>query len=232
MRARVFKFCIHTESAKVYCVTENKTEIYSAFFFFFSISHSNVIHREICDKYFSGTIAHRIFNLVQVVWIICCFMGKNQIPPTYLPIISSFFFLSNFQISNNFISSFLRDWEAHKVETWSTHGQRVDLLCTLKTSSQNTLVSLFFFFFLSLQLAKIKNLLLQIVSTYLWWLRPGICELCSLSAIFFTVFMNYTTMHNFRLQWYPPCICIPLKKSKTIIKIWSMISPDKPRWLI
>ena len=26
----------------------------------FSISHSNVIHREICDKYFSGTIARRI----------------------------------------------------------------------------------------------------------------------------------------------------------------------------
>ena len=32
-----------------------------AFFFLFSISHSNVIHREICDKYFSGTIAHRSF---------------------------------------------------------------------------------------------------------------------------------------------------------------------------
>ena len=61
MRARVFKFCIHIESGRVYCGTENKTEIYSAFFFpFFSVSHSNVIHREICDKYFSGTISHRI----------------------------------------------------------------------------------------------------------------------------------------------------------------------------
>ena len=60
MRARVFKFCIHIESGQVYCGTENKTEIYSAFFSLFSISHSNVIHREICDKYFSGTIAHRI----------------------------------------------------------------------------------------------------------------------------------------------------------------------------
>ena len=26
----------------------------------FSICHSSVVHREICDKYFSGTIAHRI----------------------------------------------------------------------------------------------------------------------------------------------------------------------------
>ena len=33
MRARVFKFCIHFESGQVYCVTENKTEIYSASFF-------------------------------------------------------------------------------------------------------------------------------------------------------------------------------------------------------
>ena len=60
MGARVFKFCIHIESGQVYCGTENKTEIYFAFFFLFYISHSNVIHREICDKYFSGTIARRI----------------------------------------------------------------------------------------------------------------------------------------------------------------------------
>ena len=33
MRAKVFKFCIHIESGQVYCGTENKTEIYSAFFF-------------------------------------------------------------------------------------------------------------------------------------------------------------------------------------------------------
>ena len=51
--------------------------------------------------------------------------------------------------------------EANKVETWYTHGQRVDLLCTPNTSSQNILVPLFFFFFLSLQLTKVKNLHLQ-----------------------------------------------------------------------
>ena len=130
-----------------------------------------------------------------------------------LPFISLFFFLSNFQISKNFISLFSETerhvklklgphmdsrlmyhvylnqaagvylflyffnflslkfqninffvtlfCEAYKVETWYTHGQRVDLLCTPNTSSQNILVPLFFFFFLSLQLAKIKNLLLQ-----------------------------------------------------------------------
>ena len=51
--------------------------------------------------------------------------------------------------------------KAYKVETCYTHGQRVDLLYTPTTSSQNILVPLFFFFFLSLQLAKIKILLLQ-----------------------------------------------------------------------
>ena len=60
MRARVFKFCVHIESGQVYCGTENNTDIYFAFFLLFTISLSNVIHREICDKYFSGTIACRI----------------------------------------------------------------------------------------------------------------------------------------------------------------------------
>ena len=60
MRPRVFKFFIHIESGQVHCGTENKTEICVAFFLLFSISHSNLIHREICDKYFSRAIAHRI----------------------------------------------------------------------------------------------------------------------------------------------------------------------------
>ena len=60
MGARVFKFCIHIEGGQVYCGTENKNEIYFALFLIFSISHSSVVHREICDKYFSGTIARRI----------------------------------------------------------------------------------------------------------------------------------------------------------------------------
>ena len=60
MRARVFKFCIHIDRGQVYCGTENKTQIYIALFLIFSISYSSVIHSEICDKYFSGTIACRI----------------------------------------------------------------------------------------------------------------------------------------------------------------------------
>ena len=142
-------------------------------------------------------------NLVQMLWIICCFMWKRtRFLLLILPLISSFFFLSNFQISKNFVSLFSGTerhtklklgphmnnrlmyqvylnqasgaylflyffyflflkfqnikffvtffCEACKVETWYTHGQRVDLLCTPNTSSQNILVPLLFFFFFCL----------------------------------------------------------------------------------
>ena len=66
MRARVFKFLIHLEGGQVYCGTENQdAEIYFYHlfpFFLFSISLSNVIHREICVKDFSGTTAPRILK--------------------------------------------------------------------------------------------------------------------------------------------------------------------------
>ena len=55
---RIFKLCIHLESGRVYCGKETQdAEINFCLlfaFFLFSISHSNVIHREICVKDFSG----------------------------------------------------------------------------------------------------------------------------------------------------------------------------------
>ena len=67
MRAKVFKFCIHLESGQVYCGIENQDAeinfcLLFALFLIFSISHSNVIHREICVKDFSGTTAPRILK--------------------------------------------------------------------------------------------------------------------------------------------------------------------------
>ena len=66
MRARDFKFLVHLGSGQVYCGTENQdAEIYFYhlfLFFIFSISHSNVIHREICVKDFSGTTVPRILK--------------------------------------------------------------------------------------------------------------------------------------------------------------------------
>ena len=66
MWAKVFRFCIHCESGIVYCGKENQyAEIIFCLhfpFFLFSISHSSVIHREICVEDFSGTTASRIFK--------------------------------------------------------------------------------------------------------------------------------------------------------------------------
>ena len=59
-------------------------------------------------------------NLVQVLWIICCFMWKRTtVRLNTLPSISSFFFLSNFQIWKNssLFSQGLRG--THLVHTWT-----------------------------------------------------------------------------------------------------------------
>ena len=76
MKAKVFKFCIHLESGQVYRGKENQdTEINFCLLFsflLFSISHSSVIHREICVKDFSGTTAPRILKLGTKLGMTCC----------------------------------------------------------------------------------------------------------------------------------------------------------------
>ena len=76
MRAKVFKFCVHLESGQVYCGKENQDaeiNFYLLFpFLLFSISHSNVIHREICVKDFSGTTAPMILKFGKMLGMTCC----------------------------------------------------------------------------------------------------------------------------------------------------------------
>ena len=96
MRARVFKFLIHLESGQVYCGTENQDDeiyFYHLFpFFLFSISHSNVIHREICVKDFSGTTAPRILKFgTNVGYDLLYCVRENQHAAAYLfPYLSIF----------------------------------------------------------------------------------------------------------------------------------------------
>ena len=92
-----------------YIGTENKTaEIYFAFFFLLTISHSNVIYIGKFVTNISQELLHIEFcNLVQMLWIICCFMWKRtRLLLIIRSLISSCFFRSNFQISNGFISLF------------------------------------------------------------------------------------------------------------------------------
>ena len=75
------------------------------YFAFFSISHSNVLHREICDKYFCGTIAHRILYK-------CCesflfYVKEKQISSTYSSLHFSFSPVFKYKKKNHL--SFLRD---------------------------------------------------------------------------------------------------------------------------
>ena len=97
MRARVFKFLIHLESGQVYCGTENQdAEIYFYHlfpFFLFSISHSNVIHTEICVKDSSGTTVPRILKFgTSVGYDLLYCVKENQHAALIIPFICPFFF--------------------------------------------------------------------------------------------------------------------------------------------
>ena len=77
---RNFKFLIHIECGQIYCETENQgAEIFT---FLFSILHSNVIHREICVKDFSGSTVPRILKFGTHIGYYLLFGVKENHPPT------------------------------------------------------------------------------------------------------------------------------------------------------
>ena len=89
MRAKVFKFCIHLERGHIYGGKENQdAEINFCRlfpFFLFSISQSNVIHREICAKNFSGTNEPRILKFVTNVGYDLLYCVRENQPPAAEP---------------------------------------------------------------------------------------------------------------------------------------------------
>ena len=167
MRARVFKFCKHIDSGQVYCGTEKKTDISFALFLIFSISHSNIIHREMCDKCFSGTIARRIlYSLVQVLWIIYCFMWKRtRFLLLTLLLISSFFFLSNFQILKKFIFLFSGTESHTKLKPGLHMNSRLTYHVYLNRAA-SVYLFLYFFSFLSRKFQNIKFLVTLFCEAY------------------------------------------------------------------
>ena len=80
-----------------------------------------------------------------------------------------------------------------------THMNKRLIYCVhqMQLSSQNILVPLFFFFFLSLQLAKIKNLHLQNCFNLPLMATDGVYELCSLCYISFFFLSNFQTLKFF-----------------------------------
>ena len=113
MRAKVFKFFMHLESGQVYCGKENQNaEINFCLllpFCLFSISHSNVIHRKICVKDFSGTTAPRILKFgTNVGYDLLYCVKENQTSAAYHSLYLSIFLPihSDFLLQ---ISQFLRE---------------------------------------------------------------------------------------------------------------------------
>ena len=94
-------------------------------------------------------------NLVQVLWIICCFMWKRtRFLLLTLPLISSLFFLSNFQIKN--LISLFSGTERH---TKLKLGPHMDsrLMYHMYLNHAGVYLFLYFFFF-SLKFQNIKFL--------------------------------------------------------------------------
>ena len=120
---RVAKY-IGTENKTVakYIGAENKTaEIYFFFFFLFSISHSNVIYIGKFETNISQELLHVEFcNLVQMLWIICCFMWKKtRLLLLILPLISSSP-IFKYQIISSLFSQGLRGLQSwNLVHTWT-----------------------------------------------------------------------------------------------------------------
>ena len=117
MSAKVFKFCIHLESGQVYCgEKEQDAEINFCLLFpflLFSISHSNVIHREICVKDFSGTTAPRILKFgTNVGYDLLHCVRENQLPDAY-----HFLYLSIFlSLQSIFCYRFLGFYESQSLQ--------------------------------------------------------------------------------------------------------------------
>ena len=76
-------------------------------FFHFSISHSSVIHREICVKDFSGTTATRILKFGTNVGcdLLYC-VKENQPAALFIPLICPFFFLSSKTFHHRILCSY------------------------------------------------------------------------------------------------------------------------------
>ena len=115
---------VYTLRVAKYIWTENKTaEIYFAFFFFFSISHSSAIYIGKFVTKISQELLHIEFcNLVQVLWIICCCMWeRTRLLLLILPLISSFFFpIFKCQIISSFFSQGLTGLQSwNLVHTWT-----------------------------------------------------------------------------------------------------------------
>ena len=140
--------------------------MYFAFFFLFSLSHSNVIHREICDKYFSGKIARRILQFcTNVVNHLLFYVKENQIPPTYSSL-NFFIFLSLIYSNIKKIKSLFSGTERHTQLKLGPHMDSRLMYHVYLNQAAGAYLFLYFFYFLSLEFQNIHFLSIFFCEAY------------------------------------------------------------------
>ena len=98
--------------------------------------------------------------------------------------ISSIFFLSNSKTLNFWSHFSLRPTKLN----FDTHMGKGLVCCVHQIQAARIYLFLYFSsFFCLTNWQRLKTCIYKIVSTYLCWLLPRVCELCSLSAIFLLV---------------------------------------------
>ena len=111
------------DSGQMYRVYRNQAAAayLSVNFFIFFLSNFQTL--KLCVTLLSGTMRPRRLKLgtqVDSWWMYRVF--RNQAASAFL---SVYFFFLQYSNIKNFCHTFLRNYEALKVETWSTHGQYV-----------------------------------------------------------------------------------------------------------
>ena len=138
------------------------------------------------SSFFSqGLRVTQSWNLVHT-WTVswCITYTWNGLLVFIYSFISSIFFLSNSK-TLNFLSQFSVRPTKLKLDTHTGKGL---IYCVHQIQVARKYLFLYFSsFFCLCNWERLKTCIYKIVSTYLWWLRPGVCELCSLSAIFVCV---------------------------------------------
>ena len=155
MRPRRLKIGTLVDSGQMYHVYQiQATAAYSSlyFFIFLSLQFSNI---NIFVTLFSGMWGLKDWNLVQM-WIVgwCGVYTGIRLLLLIHPIISSFFFLSNYQTLKNFVTFFSVTVRSRRLKL----GTHVDIgqMYRVYRNQAAAYLSLYFFAVLSLQFSNIK----------------------------------------------------------------------------
>ena len=156
VRSRRLKLGTHMDSGQMYRVYWNQaTAAYLSLFssFFFLSSYQTL---KIFVTFFSGTMRSRRLKLgthMDSGQMFCVY--RNQATAAYLSLFSSFFFLSNYQTLNIFVTLFSRTVRPRKLKL-GTHVDSRQMYRVYLNQAAAAYLFLYFFFFLSLQFSNIK----------------------------------------------------------------------------